>query len=98
MAARLGEERMYNMIESRPDWTISRQRAWGVPITAFYCKNCKELLSDPRIFDFVADIYEKEGADSWYLRSAKELLPSGVSCGKCGNMEFDKGVDILDVG
>ena len=92
-----GEERMNSMIESRPDWTISRQRAWGVPITAFYCKPCKELLRDDRIFDFVADIYEKEGADAWYVREAAELLPPGVTCGKCGSTEFEKGIDILDV-
>ena len=92
-----GEDRMHNMIESRPDWTISRQRAWGVPITAFYCKNCKEMLRDDRIFDFVADIYEKEGADAWYSREASQLLPPGAACGKCGSKEFEKGMDILDV-
>ena len=92
-----GEERMSNMIESRPDWTISRQRVWGVPITAFYCKKCKEVLREDRIFDFVADIYEKEGADAWYLREAKDLLPSDIRCQKCGNTEFEKGMDILDV-
>ena len=88
---------MTNMIESRPDWTISRQRAWGVPITAFYCKDCKELLHDDRIFDFVADIYEKEGADAWYVRDVKDLLPEGAKCQKCGSTEFEKGYDILDV-
>lgn len=94
-----GEERMFNMIESRPDWTISRQRAWGVPITAFYCasQDCKELLNDSRIFDFVADIYEKEGADAWYIREAKNLLPPDVKCSKCGGTEFQKSFDILDV-
>ncbi len=92
-----GQERMYNMIESRPDWTISRQRAWGVPITAFYCIRCKELLQDPRVFDTVADIYEKEGADAWYIRSAAELLPMDAKCQACGNTEFQKGFDILDV-
>jgi isoleucyl-tRNA synthetase len=92
-----GEERIYNMIDSRPDWTISRQRAWGVPITAFYCSECKELLRDDRIFDFVADIYEKEGADAWYLREARDLLPPGVKCSQCGSTQFTKGYDILDV-
>jgi isoleucyl-tRNA synthetase len=92
-----GEERMSNMIESRPDWTISRQRVWGVPITAFYCKKDKELLKDDRIFDYVADIYEKEGADAWYLRDAKDLLPPGAKCQKCGSTELEKGFDILDV-
>lgn len=92
-----GEERMNNMIESRPDWTISRQRVWGVPITAFYCRSCKEILRDDRIFDFVAEIYEKEGADAWYTREVKDLLPKGARCGKCGKSDFDKGMDILDV-
>ncbi|MCI0602035.1 isoleucine--tRNA ligase [bacterium] len=92
-----GEERMYNMIDTRPDWTISRQRVWGVPITAFYCGECKELLQDPRIFDFVADIYEKEGADAWYIRDAKDLLPPDVECQNCGHTTFQKGFDILDV-
>ncbi len=92
-----GEERIYNMIESRPDWTISRQRVWGVPITAFYCKQCKEFLRDDRIFDFVADIYEKEGADAWYIYPADKLLPEGVKCQNCNSTEFEKGFDILDV-
>lgn len=92
-----GQERMSSMIESRPDWTISRQRVWGVPITAFYCAECRELLVDPRIFDFVADIYEKEGADAWYIRDAKDLLPPDAKCGKCGSASFQKGFDILDV-
>jgi isoleucyl-tRNA synthetase len=91
-----GRERMSNMIESRPDWTISRQRVWGVPITAFYCTECKALLKDDRIFDFVADIYEKEGADAWYIRDAKDLLPPDVKC-SCDSESFQKGMDILDV-
>ncbi len=92
-----GEDRMHNMIESRPDWTISRQRVWGVPITAFYCKQCKEFLRDDRIFDFVADIYEKEGADAWYTYPAEKLLPEGVQCQSCNSTDFEKGLDILDV-
>lgn len=92
-----GEERIYNMIESRPDWTISRQRAWGVPITAFYCRECHELLRDDRVFECVAAIYEKEGADSWYIREAKDFLPPDAKCAKCGGSVFEKGTDILDV-
>jgi isoleucyl-tRNA synthetase len=94
-----GEERMYNMIESRPDWTISRQRVWGVPITAFRCKNGHGKWDDARIFEFVADIYEKEGADAWYIRDAKDLMPPGVVCNhpECGATEFEKLYDILDV-
>lgn len=95
-----GEERMYNMIELRPDWTISRQRVWGVPITAFRCKKCGQFkMDDPRVFDYVANIYEKEGADAWYTREAKDLMPSEIACSKpgCGGTEFEKSYDILDV-
>src|SRR5262249_52264301 len=92
-----GEERMYNMIELRPDWTISRQRVWGVPITAFYCKKDKDLLQDDSIFERVAAIYDREGADAWWLRDAKDFLSPESRCAKCGGQEFEKGFDILDV-
>lgn len=92
-----GEERIANMVENRLDWCISRQRSWGVPIVAFYCKNCGEILFNKRIVDFVADIFEKEGADAWYARSVQELLPEGTRCEKCGGRDFDKESDILDV-
>jgi isoleucyl-tRNA synthetase len=97
-----GEERMANMIESRPDWTISRQRTWGVPIISFYCatqgcKNAGVPFEDPRIFDHVADIFEKEGSDAWFTREAKELMPPDAKCSSCGGTQFQKGYDILDV-
>jgi isoleucyl-tRNA synthetase len=94
---RWGKERIYGMVENRPDWCISRQRNWGVPITAFYCKGCGEVMADGRIMHHVADLIEKEGSDIWYDREAVEFLPPGTSCLSCGKEEFDKETDILDV-
>ncbi len=92
-----GRTRIRNMVESRPDWCISRQRIWGVPIVAFYCKKCGEVVFSREIADRVANIFEKESADAWYKKEAKELLPEGFKCPKCGGEEFEKETDILDV-
>ena len=93
-----GKERIYNMIAHRPDWTISRQRVWGVPIVAFYCERCGTLLLEERLVEHVARIFrEGEGADEWYARSAQELLPAGTRCAKCDGEAFRKETDILDV-
>ena len=92
-----GEERISNMVRERPDWCISRQRAWGVPIIAFYCTDCGEVLLSKKIIDHVASIFDKEGADAWYTHSPQELLPAGTVCGKCGGKEFRQEFDILDV-
>ncbi|HET8550540.1 MAG TPA: isoleucine--tRNA ligase [Bryobacteraceae bacterium] len=92
-----GEERIYNMVAERPDWCISRQRAWGVPIIVFYCEACSEALTDRRILDTIVDLFRRHTADVWYERSAAELLPPGTSCPKCGNAGFRKESDILDV-
>ncbi|MGH9948779.1 MAG: isoleucine--tRNA ligase, partial [Pyrinomonadaceae bacterium] len=92
-----GEGRMSNMFKSRPDWCVSRQRSWGVPIPVFYCKDCDEAVVDPYIVDHVADIFAEETADAWYSRTEKELLPDGYKCLKCGGSEFRKETDILDV-
>lgn len=91
-----GRERMKNMFRGRPDWCISRQRAWGVPITVFYCDDCGESLCDPALINHVADIFARESADAWYLRAAKELLPEGTTCG-CGSANLRKEMDVLDV-
>lgn len=91
-----GNERMKNMFRERPDWNISRQRAWGVPITVFYCDDCGETLLDPAVMNYVADLFEKESADAWYERDVKELLPLGTKCA-CGSEKLSKENDILDV-
>jgi len=92
-----GRDRIYNMIENRPDWCVSRQRAWGVPIVVFYCSSCKHTLMDPAIVEHVAQIFEKHGADAWFTHEADELLPPGTRCPECGGKGFTKESDILDV-
>ncbi|MDG5469698.1 isoleucine--tRNA ligase [Deltaproteobacteria bacterium IMCC39524] len=92
-----GRDRIYNMIENRPDWCISRQRSWGVPITVFYCGKCDEALADGKIMHHVADLFEETGSDIWYEKEAKELLPEGTVCPSCGHDDFRKEMDILDV-
>src|SRR5262245_23020947 len=92
-----GNERMKNMFRERPDWCISRQRAWGVPITVLYCDECGASLCDPKVIDYVAEIFEKESADAWYLRETKDLVPPGTKCGGCGSDKLSKETDILDV-
>jgi len=92
-----GEERIRNMVATRPDWCISRQRLWGVPIPAFYCRGCRQALLRPDLLRRVADVFERETADAWYAHEACELLPKGFACPGCGASEFDKERDILDV-
>ena len=92
-----GQERISNMIATRPDWCISRQRLWGVPIPAFYCKGCGQAILRADLVRRVADLVEKESADVWYAREAKDLLPPGFLCPDCGKAEFEKERDILDV-
>ena len=92
-----GRERMRNMLKGRPDWCVSRQRVWGVPIPAFYCADCGETIADEKVIDHVSSIFEKETADAWYSREAEYLLPDGFTCPKCGGSKFTKETDILDV-
>jgi len=92
-----GRDRMRNMLKGRPDWCVSRQRVWGVPIPGFYCDKCQHVVANAEVIRHVADIFEKESADAWYKREARELLPEDFKCEKCGANEFTKETDILDV-
>jgi len=92
-----GEERIYGLVEHRPDWCISRQRSWGVPITIFYCLTCGNHVITQEIVDYVAGLVEKHGTDVWFDLSARELLPEGTTCPHCHGDTFRKETDILDV-
>ncbi len=92
-----GRERISNMIANRPDWCISRQRVWGVPITAFYCETCQAPLLQSETIDHVVELFEKEGSDAWFSQSVESLLPSRTRCPQCGADRFRKETDILDV-
>jgi isoleucyl-tRNA synthetase len=92
---RWGRERIYGMIENRPDWCLSRQRTWGVPIAVFYCEGCGEPLVSPRVMENVARAFEEEGIEAWYRRSPSSFT-AGETCA-CGGSEFRREQDILDV-
>lgn len=92
-----GRDRITNMVRERKDWCISRQRKWGVPIPIFFCKECGEAHINRAAMMAVADLFEKEGSNAWYNHSAKEILPEGTKCEKCGCTDFEKEKDIMDV-
>jgi isoleucyl-tRNA synthetase len=93
-----GEERISNMIATRPDWCISRQRIWGVPIAVFLCERCHEPLNDEAVNKSIVERFKTGGADVWYSARVEELLPAGTACKACGAvMQFRKEMDILDV-
>ena len=92
-----GEERIGNMVGTRPDWCISRQRVWGVPIIVFYCDNCQKPLTDRRVLDHVVKLFAEHTADVWFERTAAELIGPDFQCAHCGHGQFHKENDILDV-
>ncbi len=92
-----GRDRIYGMIENRPDWCVSRQRAWGIPIPVFYCSTCNHLIIHQETIDHVARLFEKKGADIWFEEGVGHLLPEGTRCPQCGGKDFAKEMDILDV-
>ncbi|MBI3695282.1 MAG: class I tRNA ligase family protein, partial [Acidobacteria bacterium] len=92
-----GEERISSMIATRPDWCISRQRVWGVPLVVFYCESCQTPLTDRAVLDGVVRLFRENTADVWYQREASEMVPAGTRCDKCGGTQFRKESDILDV-
>ncbi len=92
-----GRERIYGMIENRPDWCVSRQRAWGVPITVFYCQDCETILLDEDVMREVYSQFEQHGADIWFEKDISDFLPGDVACAGCGGKSFVKENDILDV-
>src|ERR1035437_3649020 len=85
------------MVTTRPDWCISRQRIWGVPIAVFLCRKCSTPLKDAAINKLIVDLFVKESADAWYIHAPEEILPPNTSCKECGHTEFRKEMDILDV-
>ncbi len=92
-----GEERISNMIATRPDWCISRQRIWGVPIAVFLCEHCGDPLNNLAVNEKIVSLFRSEGADAWYTHDASVLLPAGIVCASCGHVKFRKEMDILDV-
>jgi isoleucyl-tRNA synthetase len=92
-----GRDRIFNMVTNRPDWCISRQRAWGVPIPAVDCTSCGEAVLTQEQVDRAAAIFDQYGADAWYERPIEEFLPAGLTCPSCGNASFERELDILDV-
>ncbi|MFZ0136120.1 MAG: isoleucine--tRNA ligase [Candidatus Sulfotelmatobacter sp.] len=92
-----GEERLSNMIATRPDWCISRQRVWGVPIAVFLCENCGKPLNDHNINRKVVELFARSGADAWFTSESDTILPAGTKCPHCGGTKFEKETDIFDV-
>jgi len=92
-----GMQRIYSMVEGRPDWCLSRQRSWGVPLTVISCKSCGEIVKSQAVVDKIDELFQKEGADAWFSHDVQDFLVEGSTCTQCGSSEFEKEQDILDV-
>jgi len=92
-----GKERMRGMLELRPDWCLSRQRLWGVPIPALKCNSCQEIILDAGVIDTVAGVVREQGSDAWFSAHAGTFIPEGFACPHCASGDFSKEADILDV-
>jgi isoleucyl-tRNA synthetase len=92
-----GEERLSNMIATRPDWCISRQRVWGVPIAVFLCESCGKPLNDHAVNQKVVELFKRSGADAWFTSESDSILPRGTKCPHCASTKFEKETDIFDV-
>jgi len=92
-----GMERINGMVENRPDWCLSRQRAWGVPLTVAYCNQCGEVMNDEKVMERITALFEKEGADAWFSHDLADFIGPDAKCGKCGSADFIREEDILDV-
>ena len=92
-----GRDRIYNMIQDRGDWCISRQRTWGVPIPIFYCDSCGKTIINDETISHLQEIFASEGSEAWFARSAAELVPPGFVCPDCQGASFTKETDTMDV-
>ncbi len=92
-----GMQRIYSMVEGRPDWCLSRQRSWGVPVTVISCKSCGEIVKTKELALRIDELFLKEGADAWFSHDVHDFLAQDSTCVKCGSTEFEKEEDILDV-